>query len=115
MGIKTRTSFKIAPGVRMNLNKKSTSVTVGNKYIRQTFSTSSSKKKRTARPSAQVEASPLATKVLGVIALAIGIIGALLGLISFPVGGWLILLLSLPVLCLGWILTKNTKQTKKGE
>lgn len=32
MGLKFRKSVKIAPGVRVNLGKKSSSVSVGNKY-----------------------------------------------------------------------------------
>ena len=115
MGIKTRTSFKVAPGMRVNLNKKSTSITVGNKYIRQTFSTADSKPKRTVRAATQKEASPITLKICGIICLVFGIPGALIGLISFPVGGWLIVLLSLPLLCLGWMMTKKPKQNNKGE
>lgn len=32
MGLKFRKSIKIAPGVRVNLSKKSSSVSIGNKY-----------------------------------------------------------------------------------
>ncbi len=117
MGIKTRTSVKIAPGVRVNLNRKSTSVTVGNKYVRHTISTGGGKKRQAPRqdtpPAAPTKADTLFFKVCGVICWIIGILGALMGLISFSVGGWLLVLLSLPLLFLGWILTK--KQKNKGD
>lgn len=38
MGIKFRKSFKIAPGVKINLNKKSTSITFGGKGLHHTIS-----------------------------------------------------------------------------
>lgn len=40
MGLRFRKSFKIAPGVRVNLNKKSASISVGTKGARITKSTS---------------------------------------------------------------------------
>ena len=39
MGLRFRRSFKIAPGVRVNLNKKSASVTFGPKGLKHTVST----------------------------------------------------------------------------
>lgn len=39
MGWRFRKSVKIAPGVKLNFSKKSTSVTVGNKYARTTINT----------------------------------------------------------------------------
>ena len=39
MGVRYRKSIKIAPGVRVNLGKKSASVSVGGKGYRKTFST----------------------------------------------------------------------------
>lgn len=39
MGLRFRRSIKIAPGVRVNLNKKSTSVTFGPKGLKHTVST----------------------------------------------------------------------------
>lgn len=111
MGIKTRMSFKVAPGVRVNMNKKSTSITVGNKYVRQTISTGGGKKQHAAHhaPStaAPSKSDSLFLKICGIFCWIVGILGALTGLISFPVGGWVIVLLSLPLLCLGWTLTKR--------
>ena len=40
MGWRFRKSMKVAPGVRVNLSKKSASVSVGGKGVRKTFSTS---------------------------------------------------------------------------
>ena len=37
MGLRFRKSFKVAPGVKVNLNKKSTSVTFGGKGVHKTF------------------------------------------------------------------------------
>ena len=39
MGLRFRRSIKIAPGVRVNLNKKSASVTFGPKGLKHTVST----------------------------------------------------------------------------
>ena len=38
MGIRFRKSLKLAPGVKLNLNKKSTSVTLGGKGVHYTVS-----------------------------------------------------------------------------
>ena len=43
MGLRFRKSFKIAPGVRLNLNKKSTSVTFGGKGFHHTISSTGKK------------------------------------------------------------------------
>lgn len=43
MGLRFRKSFKVAPGVKVNLNKKSTSVTFGGKGIHHTVSSSGKK------------------------------------------------------------------------
>ncbi|MGN0438647.1 MAG: DUF4236 domain-containing protein [Lachnospiraceae bacterium] len=39
MGLRFRKSIKIAPGVKLNLGKKSASISVGTKNVRKTFST----------------------------------------------------------------------------
>lgn len=39
MGLRFRRSFKIFPGVKLNFGKKSASVTIGGKLLRQTYST----------------------------------------------------------------------------
>lgn len=43
MGLRFRRSIKIAPGVRVNLNKKSASVTFGPKGLKHTVSTTREK------------------------------------------------------------------------
>lgn len=43
MGLRFRKSFKVAPGVKVNLNKKSTSVTFGGKGVHKTCSSSGKK------------------------------------------------------------------------
>lgn len=43
MGLRFRKSFKVAPGVKVNLNKKSTSVTFGRKGVHKTYSSSGKK------------------------------------------------------------------------
>lgn len=43
MGLRFRKSFKIAPGVRLNLNKKSTSLTFGGKGLHYTINSSGKK------------------------------------------------------------------------
>lgn len=48
MGFRIRRSFKIAPGVRVNVGKRSSSISVGNKYGRTTISTGSSRKSRSS-------------------------------------------------------------------
>lgn len=39
MGLRFRKSIQIAPGVKLNLNKKSASISVGTKNVHKTFST----------------------------------------------------------------------------
>lgn len=43
MGFRFRKSIKIAPGVKINLNKKSASVSIGTKGMRKTYSTTGRK------------------------------------------------------------------------
>ena len=43
MGLRFRKSVKIAPGVKVNLNKKSTSVTFGGKGVHRTISSTGKK------------------------------------------------------------------------
>lgn len=43
MGVRFRRSYKIAPGVKINLNKKSVGISVGGKYLRKSINTSGRK------------------------------------------------------------------------
>lgn len=45
MGLRMRKSFRLAKGVRLNIGKKSASISVGNKYGHTTISTGSSRRK----------------------------------------------------------------------
>lgn len=126
MGFKVRRSVKVFPGVRMNRNGKSTSVTVGGKYHRRTISSTGRVTETTRIPGTHVsftttshvserkkEASPTTNKVCGIILLALGALAAFAGLISFPVGGWLLMLCGVPLLIFGKRLVDRAKQSKK--
>lgn len=45
MGLRMRKSIRLAKGVRLNVSRKSASISVGNKYGRTTISTGSSRRK----------------------------------------------------------------------
>lgn len=129
MGIKSRSSRKIFPGVRVSRNGNSTSYTVGGKYHRTTINTKTGRITETTRiPGTHVSftttshasesrrtVSPLTYKICGIIALVFGVPFAIIGLISFAVGGWMILLLALPLLYYGWQFLKRSKQNRNGE
>ena len=136
MGFKIRSSRKILPGVRVNRNGKSTSISVGGKFGRTTINTKTGSVTRTTRiPGTHVSytttsgkttagqhaaststgkpANPLMYKICGIIALVIGTISAFVGLIGFAVGGWVILLIGLLLLYCGWHWMRIAKQNKK--
>lgn len=129
MGIKTRSSRKVFPGVRVNRNGNSTSYTVGGKYHRTTINEKTGRITETTRipgthvsftttshaSESQRTASPLTYKVCGVIMLALGILAAFIGLVSFPVGGWMFVLISLLPLYYGWKFLQRSKQNRNGE
>lgn len=50
MGIRFRKSFKVAPGVKINLNKKSTSMTFGGKGVHYTINSNGKKTKSVGIP-----------------------------------------------------------------
>lgn len=105
MGYRRRKSVKILPGVKVNFNKNSTSVTIGGKHFRHTYSSTGKvtrsvslpgsgyytetiesgkgkkNNKRVKRVSAKTD------KVCSMILFIIGAIAVFLGLISFAVGG----------------------------
>lgn len=110
MGLRFRKSVKIAPGVRVNVGKKSTSVSVGGKGFRHTVSSSgrktttvgvpgtglsyvsSSKKHRKPTDEAPVQYSARSHKGAGVVCLLLAALTLLIGLLSFSVGGWIFLI-----------------------
>lgn len=142
MGLRFRRSVKIAPGVKINFNKKSTGVTFGGKGVHYTVNSSGKKtasvgipgtglyytestttKKKPQKKTKQVlkepfkEAtkdnptySPKTYKVCGIILLTISIITTLLALISISVGGWFLLIISIPLILVGIQFIKISKQ-----
>lgn len=129
MAIRSRSSRKIFPGVRVNRNGNSTSYTFGGKYNRTTINTKTGRITETTRiPGTHVTftttrrantrqrtASPVAYRICGVVGLIFGSIAAFLGLISFSAGGWVILIFSLPLLYYGWQFIKRAKQNSQEE
>ena len=122
-------SVKILPGVKVNLNKKSTSVTIGGKYARTTIN----KKRGTCTESYSTpikglsyqkthklnkrhndritkEHPPLTYKIAGILSLIFGIPIALLGLVTIMVGGVIIFIPALLLIFLGVTYLKKAKQ-----
>ena len=62
MSIRFRKSFKVAPGVKFNLGKKSAGVTLGNKYFRKTYSTSGRKTTSSSIPGTGITFMNTSTK-----------------------------------------------------
>ena len=118
MGIRFRRSVKILPGVRLNLNKNSTSVTFGGKGAKYTVSSTGRKTASIGIPGTGVSYvtstggttkgqarprktySPRTYKVCGVIMIIIAALSLLIGLISIAAGGVVFLLLG--AACLAW-------------
>ena len=124
MAIRSRSSRKIFPGVRVNRNGSSTSYTVGSKYHRTTINAKTGRITETTRiPGTHVSftttkqantrqrtPSPVAYRICGAVGIVFGSIAALLGLISFSAGGWGILIFSILLLYYGWQFIKRAKQ-----
>lgn len=128
MGIRFRKSIKIAPGVRVNVGKKSASVSVGGKGFRHTSSTTGKKTttvgvpgsglsystshggaKKNNAPVASAEAQPRTSKVGGIVLTILGVLACLIGLPTVAFGGWIFLLIGVPCLLLGVKMIKNSK------
>lgn len=93
MGLRFRRSIKIAPGVRLNLNKKSASVTFGPKGLKHTISTTgkshttigvpgtglsyttSGGDRSTSAPAAQRPTSPKSKAVVLPLCIFLGVLG----------------------------------------
>ena len=100
MGWRYRKSIKIAPGVRVNLGKKSRSITVGGKFHRTTFSstgrvtkstsipgtglhyTTTSRSGRKQPPKNAVQYSPRMYKFCGVTMYILAALALLIGLVA---------------------------------
>lgn len=128
MGFRFRKSFKIAPGVRLNVNKKSASVSFGAKGFRSSVSTSGrrtrtigisgtgvshvsisgGKRTRSTRhtSSHQKPASPLLLRICSKIMLVIAIIALLLALVAFSTDGavgLVFVIIAIPCLFFWWL------------
>lgn len=137
MGFRFRKSVKIAPGVRMNFGKKSTSISVGGKYHHTTISSTGRRTKTTSIPGTGIsyvstssgsrsrsshrggshrkQASPLMLKVCGVIMLIIGVLSLLLAIVGFctaGAAGLLFLIIGIPCILIGRLWTSGSKQPK---
>ena len=129
MGMRFRKSKKIAPGVRVNLNAKSASISIGPKGFKKTFSTSGrttttvgipgtglsySTSKKMGAPTAAASADPIVPEVAvpvrsqkskGV-ALALCVLLGYMGIHRFyvgKIGTGILWLLTLGCFGIGWI------------
>lgn len=133
MGLRFRKSVKVAPGVRLNLSKKSASVSVGGKGARYTVSstgrrtssvgipgtgvsyveTHTAGKKNgcaSGSPSEHSGTSPRTFEICGVIMMVLAVLCLLLGLISFSVGGVVFVAMGVVFLLLGRIWLRKAKE-----
>lgn len=129
MGMRFRKSKKIAPGVRVNLNAKSASISIGPKGFKKTFSTSGrttttvgipgtgvsySTSKKMGAPTAAASADPIVSEVVvpvrsqknkGV-ALVLCVLLGYMGIHRFyvgKIGTGILWLLTLGCFGIGWI------------
>lgn len=134
MGFRFRKSIKVAPGVRVNLGKKSGSVSIGTKGARYTVSSTgkrtttvgvpgtglshvstSSKRKSKGKPvsvsgSSYASSPRRSDKIYGIIFLVLAAAAFLIGLPTLAFGGWIFLLIGVPCLLLGWRYIKLSKE-----
>lgn len=101
MGLRMRKSFKLAKGVRLNVGRKSASISVGNKYGHTTISTGSSRKSTGHLKEDLVEmvrnqnnvtekqknANLIFMKVCSVLMTIIGTISLMIGIVAFYTAG----------------------------
>ena len=130
MGLRFRKSIKVAPGVRVNVGKKSASVSIGGKRARYTVSTSGrttssasipgtglsyvstsgpTKKKQTASVGSGRSYPSRSAKACGIIMLVLAGLACLIGLISISVGGAVFLVMGTVFLLPGLLLLKKSK------
>lgn len=133
MGLRFRKSVKVAPGVRVNLGKKSGSVSIGTKGARYTVSSTGKKtttvgvpgtgvshvstsRKKKGRGSTVSSGSTVAIwpprtyKVCGVILLVLAVVSFALGLPTISFGGWIFLLIGVPCVFIGIHFIKLSKK-----
>lgn len=141
MGFRFRKSVKIAPGVRLNFGKKSTSVTLGGKGARYTVSStgrktssvsipgtgisyvnsSTTKKSKSSKPTVKTHDlkpvrtySPKAYKTFRTIFMIIAIVAFVIGVPTIKFGGWIFLIIGGICLYFGIRYSKMNKQAVTG-
>ena len=128
MGFRFRKSFKVAPGVRLNVGRKSASVSFGGKGLRTTVSTSGRRTRTVSIPGTGIShvstsggkranshphtstqrkpASPLLLRICSKIMLVIAIIALFLAIVAFSTAGaagLFFLIVALPCLFFWWL------------
>lgn len=133
MGLRFRKSVKILPGVRINFNKKSTSISIGKRGARYTVSSTGkktatvgipgtgisysqtintkkgSKSERDMKP-AKKEYSAKTYKVCSIIFYIICAISLLIGIPTFSMGGFIFVIFAAVCLYVGICYSKVSKQ-----
>ena len=132
MGFRFRKSVKIAPGVRLNFNKNSTSVSIGGKGGRYTVNSNGRKTisasipgtgvsyvetvgGSTAKGRARKAYSPRTYKVCGVLLIVLAALAFLIGLISITVGGLVFIILGAFPLVFGVRWLRKSKHLQQKE
>lgn len=134
MAFKVRSPrIKLGKGTYVRFGKNGTSITRRTKYVTQTTNLDSGKTRTTVRTpikgvsyvkesggtklnrktineQSQKKHSPTTYKVCGSIALVLGIIAGLLSLFTFTVGGWMILLFTIPLIYIGVFYLRASNQ-----
>ena len=129
MGFKFRKSFKVAPGVRLNVGRKSSSISFGGKGFHTSISTSGRKTRTVSIPGTGIShvstsggkrsrsaqhrtsthqrpASPLLLRICSKIMLVLAIIAILLALVAFSTAGaagLVFVIIALPCLFFWWL------------
>ena len=128
MGFRFRKSFKVAPGIRLNVGKKSASVSFGGKGFRTSVSTSGRKTRTVGIPGTgishvstsggkrsspthhssthQKPASPMLLRICSKIMLVIAIIALFLAIVGFATAGAMgivFLIVAIPCLYFWWL------------
>lgn len=80
MGLNFRKSKKIAPGVKLNVNKKSMGVTLGNKYVRHTVNSKGRSRTTVGLPGTGLSYTKIHGNKPKKVNSTVGIIGGLLAL-----------------------------------
>jgi hypothetical protein len=140
MGIRFRKSIKVAPGVRVNVGKKSSSVSFGGKGFSTSVSPSGRNTRTVGIPGTgishvstsggkrsnvthhttthQKPASSLLLKVCGVIMWIIGILALLLAIVGFTTDGAvgiLFLIIGIPCIFFAWLWCGASKESHKSQ